>query len=179
MKKIASGNFLIALIGWGTVLFASEAIIYYTRWLVPLLSGHPSHVAPPLKFPQLWFIGKIASNAVFLWVAILLLRLYKNYRKLGYFEKDSIRLLDKVILACLFLAAIGMVQTGCEYAAELRTDQWTSLWAIANRVYRSFNRLFVLKEPQTMYLLLAAILWGIRQFVIQALNVKKENELFI
>ena len=177
MKKHA--NSLIAIIGWGTLIFSTEALIYYTRWFIPLLSGHHSYIAPPVNFPQLWFIGKIASNAIFLWVAILLLRLYRNYRKRGYFEKDSLRVLDKVILACLLLAFIGLIATGFEYAPELHTERWTSLWAIANSIYRFFTRLFVLKEPQTMYLLLAAILWGVRQFVVQALNVKKENELFI
>ena len=179
MKKIGHANSLIALIGWGTVVFSSEALIYYTRWFIPLLSGHHSFVAPPVRFPALWFMGKIASNAIFLSVAILLLRLYSNYRKSGYFEKDSLRLLDKVIIACLLLAFVGLTQTAFENAAELHLNQWTSLWAILNCIYRFFTRLFVLREPQTMYLLLAAILWGVRQFVTQALNVKKENELFI
>lgn len=179
MKKPTRGSFLIALVAWGTILFSAQAVIYYVRWFVPLLAGHRSFVAPPVKIPQLWFIGKIASNAIFLWVGILLLMLYRKYRRSGYFEKDSLRVLDRVILACVSLAFLGFVQTICENSNELQIEQWTSLWSISNLLFRFFTRLLVLKEPQTMYLLLAAILWGVRQFVVQALSVKKENELFI
>ena len=179
MKKLMQGNFLIALIGWGAVLLSAEALIYYTRWFIPLLTGHHSFVAPPVNIPELWFIGKIASNAIFLWVGVLLLRLYTKYRRSGYFEKGSADILNKVIVACLALAFIGFVQTICENADALHINQWTSLWAVANSLWRFFTHLIVLREPQTMYLLLAAIVWGIKQFVSQALNVKRENELII
>jgi hypothetical protein len=46
-------------------------------------------------------------------------------------------------------------------------------------VYGEDREQWHLLEPQTMYLLLAAILCGLRQFVVQALTVKKENDLFI
>ena len=105
--------------------------------------------------------------------------LFKRYRKDGYFDKASLRVLDKVILACVALAVLGFVQTIVENVDEFHTEQWTSVWGVANRIYRFFTRMLILKEPQTMYLLLAAILCGIRQFVLQALNVKKENDLFI
>src|SRR5581483_2319273 len=101
MKKLMQGNFLFALVGWGTVLFSAQAIIYYIRWFFPLLSGHHSFVAPPVKNPQLWFVLKIASNGIFLWVGLLLLRLYKKYYRRGYFEKDSLRVLGRVIFSCV------------------------------------------------------------------------------
>ena len=179
MKKLTQGNFLFALVGWGTVLFSAEAIIYYIRWFFPSLAGHHSFVAPPVKVPQLWFIVKIASNSIFLWVGLLLLRLYRKYCKRGYFEKESLRILDRVIFACLSLALLGFIQTVCENSDEFHTEQWASLWSISNRLLRFFTRQLVLREPQTMYLLLAAILWSVRQFVVRALSVKKENELFI
>ena len=179
MKKLIQGNFLIALIGWATLCFSVEAIIYYTRWFVPLLAGHPSFVAPPVKFPELWFIAKIASNGIFLWVGILLLGLFKKYKRNGYFDKDSLRVLDKVILSCIALAFLGFLRTLVENFGELHTEDWTSAWGVANRLWRFFTRMLIFKEPQTMYLLLAAILCGIRQFVVQALSVKKENDLFI
>ena len=111
MKKLIQGNFLIALTGWATVFFSVEAIVYFTRWFIPLLTGHHSFVAPPVRIPQLWFMVKIANNGIFLWVGILLLTLYKKYRKAGYFDKPSLRILDKVILACVALAVLGFIQT--------------------------------------------------------------------
>lgn len=179
MKTLKRSNFLIALVGCGAVLLSAQALIYYIRWFVPLLTEHHSFIAPPVKIPELWFITKIAGNFIFLWVGVLLLTLYRKYQRTGYFEKDSLRLLDRVIIACLSLAFLGFVNTICENSDELYTDQWTSLWSISNSLFRFFTRLLVLKEPQTMYLLLAAILWGVRQFVGEALKVKKENESFI
>jgi len=179
MKGLKNGDLLIALVAWGTILLSTQALVYYIRWLVPLLMGRHSFVAPDTKTPQIWFFVKIATNAIFLWIGVLLQRLYRKYRKTGYFEKDSLRLLNHVIIACLSLAFLGFVKTICENADELHTGQWTSLWGISNRLLRFFTRQIVFREPVTIYLLLAAILWGIRQFIIQALNVKKENELFI
>lgn len=179
MKKLIQGNFVIALVGWGTVFFSVEAIVYFTRWFIPLLTGRHSFVAPPVRVPQLWFMVKIASNGIFLWVGILLLRLFKKYQRNGYFDRDSLRVLDKVIIACVSLAFLGFIQTIVENADELHVEQWSSFWGIANRIYRFFTRMLVFKEPQTMYWLLAAILCGLRQFVVQALTVKKENDLFI
>lgn len=179
MKILRRGEFLIALIGWAAVLLSAQAIIYYVRWFIPLLTEHHSFIAPSVKNPQFWFITKIASNLIFLWVSVLLLKLYKKYRRSGYFEQDSIRLLNSVIIACLSLAFLGFVNTICENADELHIEQWNSLWSISNLLFRFFTRLLVLKEPQTMYLLLGAILWGVRQFVMQALQIKKENESFI
>ena len=179
MKRLTRGNFLIALLGWGTILFSAQAFIYYARWFAPLLTGHHSFVAPDVKIPQLWFIAKIAGNSIFLWVGILLLLLNKRYNRRGYFDRDSLHILDKVIVACLSLALLGFAVTISENAGELHTDQWSSLWSSTNLLWRFVTRQLVQKEPQTMYLLLAAIIWGIRQFVVQALDVKKENELFI
>lgn len=38
---------------------------------------------------------------------------------------------------------------------------------------------FKSREPQTMYFLLAIILWAVRQFVSKALVIKTENEAFV
>ncbi|MBC9931049.1 DUF2975 domain-containing protein [Chitinophaga qingshengii] len=127
----------------------------------------------------MWFIGKIISNAVFLSVGILLLKLFTNYRKSGFLGKESLRIFDWVIISCLILAFLGFTQTVCDNFYEVHLEQWTSLWSISNLLLRSFTRLLVFREPQTMYLLVAAILWAVRQFVVKAVTLKKENELFI
>ena len=178
MNKPRSVNLLIGLI-CGTILFSTEALIYYIRWFIPFLSSQHSYIVPPDKMPFIWFVGKIISNAIFLSVGILLLKFFRKYRKSGFFGKDSLRIFDWVIISCLGLALLGIVQTICDNFYEVHTEQWTSLWSISNLLLRSFTRLLVFKEPQTMYLLLAAILWAVRQFVDKALILKKENELFI
>jgi hypothetical protein len=62
---------------------------------------------------------------------------------------------------------------------KVRLQQWTSPVSIANLALRSFTRLLILKEPQTMYFLLAIILWSVKQFVAKALIIKHENESFV
>jgi len=179
MNKYRQNNLLIALIGWGAILFSAEALIYYTRWFIPLLTSGHSFVAPPVNIPELWFMLMIGSNLIFLAVGMLLLRLHRKYLKSGYFEKDSLHILDWVTILSLCLAFLGVIQTIFENFNELHTEGWVSVWSTSNGLFRFFTRLLILKAPQTMYFLFAAIMWAVRQFVVQALNVKKENEAFI
>ncbi|MBV8255275.1 MAG: hypothetical protein JO154_21930 [Chitinophaga sp.] len=178
MNKL-QGRHLIGLVAWATVVSSAVALIYFTRWLIPLLSGQHSYVAPSTGIPVLWFVVKIASYSIFMTVGILLLRLYRKHKRAGYFAEDSIRVFDKVIISCLILALLGFIQTFFNNIDALHTDEWTSVWAITNRLLQFSMHFFVLNEPQTMYLLLAAILWIVRQFVVRAIVVKNENESFI
>ena len=84
-----------------------------------------------------------------------------------------------MIFACLGLGALGAAKTVMNNFSEVHTMEWTSLVSILNLVLRSFTRLLIINSPQTVYLLLAAILWVVKQFVITALEVKRENESFI
>lgn len=179
MIKTKSSGILINLVVYGIIFFSAEALIYYIRWFIPFLTSRHSYIVPPDKMPLIWFIGKIVSNAVFLSVSILLLRLFRKYRKSGFLAQDSLRIFDWVIISCLILAFLGLVQTVCDNFYEMHVEQWTSPWSISNLLLRSFTRLLVFKDPQTMYLLIAAILWAVRQFVGKAITLKKENELFI
>jgi hypothetical protein len=179
MGKAKYSTPTINLVLWTTTFFSAEALVYYVRWFIPFLADRHSYLVPPDKVPFLWFLVKIGSNIIFLSVSILLLKLFKRYRKTGFLDKDSLRIFDWVTLSCLSLAFLGFVQTICDNFYEVHTEQWTSVWGVSNLLLRSFTRLLVFREPQTMYVLLAAIVWVIRQFVGKALLVKKENELFV
>ena len=167
------------LLLYAIIVFSSQALIYHIRWFVPFLADGHSYLVPPGKTAIIWFVAKIFSNAIFLTVSLLLLRFYRKFSKTGFLEKDSLRMFDIVISACLLLAVLGITQTICDNIHELHMQEWTSLWGIANLLFRSFTLLLVLREPQTLYFLVAALLWLVRQFVPKALTLKKENELFI
>ena len=179
MRKLISGSFLIGLIAVATVLLSLQAIVYYIRWFIPFLTSHHSYILPPGKTGAVWFIVKILSNTIFLTVGILLLQLFTRLRADGFFGKESLRALDFLILSCLGLALLGFASTISDNISDLHFHEWSSPWAAVNRTYRFITHQFVLREPQTMYVLLAAILWAVRQFVEKALTVKKENESFI
>lgn len=179
MRKLNRGSILIGLIAVATILLSLQAIIYYVRWFVPFLNSHHSYIVPPGKTAIIWFVIKIITNTIFLIVGILLLKLYRQFRTSGYFGKESLRVLDFFVLSCLGLAILGLFQTICDNISDLHFNEWSSAWATANRIYRFITHQFVLRDPQTMYILLAAILWSVRQFVEKALTVKKENESFI
>ena len=179
MSKTKPSGVLINLVLSAIIFFSAEALIYYIRWFIPFLITRHSYIAPPDKMPLMWFIGKIVSNAIFLSVSLLLFQFFRKYRKSGFLGKDSLHIFDWVIISCLSLALLGFAQTVCDNFFEIHTEQWTSLWSISNLLLRSFTMLLVFREPQTMYLLIAAILWAVRQFVVKAIIVKKENELFI
>jgi len=179
MRKLIHSSLLIGLIAVATVFLSLQAIVYYIRWFIPFLNSHHSYILPPGKTGAVWFLIKILSNMIFLTVGILLLRLFRQFRASGYFGKESLHALDFFILACLGLALLGFAQTIFDNISDLHFREWSSPWAAANRAYRFITHEFVLREPQTMYILLAAILWAVRQFVEKALTVKTENESFI
>jgi hypothetical protein len=170
---------LIRLALWAAIFFSAEALIYYLRWFVPYLHHRTAGVVPPGNIPLLWFIIKIVDNSIFLTVGGLLIRLINKYYRTGFFDEESLKVLNGVILSCIGLALLGAVQTVANNFYEVHVDQWTSPQGFANRIYRVFTRLLIFREPETMYFLLAIILWAVRQFVSKALVIKSENEAIV
>ena len=171
---------LVKVVLWVVIYFSALALVYHTRWFFPYLINNNNHaVVPPNEVPLVWFIVQICSNLIFLYVSWLLLRLFKRYQQTGYFDSESVKVLNGVIFSCLGLAILGAVKIVITNFSEVHFGEWTSIVAISNLALRSFTRLLVFNGPQTIYLLLAMILWAVKQYVTAALDVKKENELFI
>jgi hypothetical protein len=178
-KKQSSSISPIKLVLWAAIFFSAEALVYYIRWFIPFLSNKTVNVVPSGNMPILWFIIKIVENIIFLVVGGLLIRLMNKYNRTGFFDEESLKVLNGVIFSCIGLALLGAVQTVVNNFYEVHFDQWTSLKSFANLAFRSFTRLLILREPETMYFLLAIILWAIRQFVSKALVIKSENEAIV
>ncbi len=180
MRNIRISKMLgIQIVLWITIFFSGEALIYHVRWFVPFLTSQMSYIVPAGHTPLVWFMVQILSDCIFLYVGYLLIRLFGNYRRTGFFDEKSLKVFDGVILACIALAVLGAGQTILNNWNEVHINQWNSLEAISNLLFRSFTNLIVFREPQTMYFLLAIILWAVKQFVTKALFVKSENEAFI
>jgi hypothetical protein len=176
--KVAS-LFLIKAIVLSVIFFSGLALLYHVRWFIPFLQ-HKSTV--PYLHDQasvIWYVIQLSNNLIFLFVGVLLMRLLRNYTKSGFFDARSLQVFDVVILSCILLAMLGSILTVYNNFNEVHLDDWTSVESVANLLFRSFTRLLVFKEPQTMYFLLAIILWVVRQFVSKALLVKEENEAFV
>jgi hypothetical protein len=170
---------IIKLVLWAFVIFSAEALIYNIRWFIPYLAGKTANVVQEGKMPMLWFVAQICSNAMFLAVGIQLIFLYREYRQTGFFDKESLRVFNTVIISCGALAVLGVVQTIANTFYEVHFNEWTSVAGIANLLLRSFTRLLVLREPVTIYFPLAIILWVVKQFVTKAIILKNENESFV
>lgn len=170
---------LIKLALWSLILFSATALVYHTRWFIPFLNDRPTPVLFGDQLPALWFIVQICSNVIFLIVGILLLRLFRHYGQTGFFDRHALRAFDITIYCCFGLALLRVVQTVSNNFYEVQLEQWTSFAAIANLTFRSFTRLLVFKEPETLYFLLAIVLWVVKQFVSRALVIKRENESFV
>jgi len=180
IKPKISRLILIKVVLWATIYFSGLALIYHTRWFVTFLLNNNVHfVVPVNEVPFVWFIIQICTNLIFLYVSYLLIKLFKRYRKTGYFDEESLKVFNGVILSCLGLAILGATKIAVNNFSEVHIAEWNSFAAIINLFFRSFTRLLVINGPQTMYLLLAIILWSVKQFVTSALDVKKENESFV
>jgi hypothetical protein len=169
----------VKVILWGTIFFSAEGLLYSVRWFIPFLKNNTSYIVPLGKMPLLWFLVQIFENIIFLLVGGLLIRLVNKYKRTGFFDEESLKVLNGVILSCVALALLGAIQTIANNLYEVHFDRWTSLASVANLAYRSFTKLVILREPQTMYLLLAIILWVVKQFVSKALVIKRDHEAIV
>jgi hypothetical protein len=113
-----------------------------------------------------------------LFVAYLLIKLFNKFQKTGYFDKECIVVLDRIIFSCIGLAILGVIKLGFSNYNDIQVSEIKEVSEL-NLFIRFFTNILVLKEPQTMYLLIASILWTVKQFVNNAIFVKRENEKFI
>ncbi len=180
MKRptISKAGFIKAIL-WGIICFSSLALVYHIRWFIPFLNDSSTHIVPEGQEPLVWFIVQICNNIIFLLVGYLLIRLFAKYQQTGFFDKESLQVLKGVIISCIALGLLGAVQNITNNFNEVHINQWTSIEGILNLSFRTFTNLLLFREPQTMYFLLAIILWVVKQFVTKALFVKTENEAFI
>ena|SRR5688500_15357427 len=169
----------IKAILWGAIFFSALALVYHIRWFIPFLQSKTNFVIPNEQVSIVWYVVQIGSNIIFLLISYLLMKLFKKYQQTGFFDTESLRVFDIVILSCIVLALFGSVLTVYNNYNEVHLEQWTTFTGVVNLISRSFTRLLVFKEPQTMYFLLAVILWAVKQFVSKALFIKKENEAFV
>jgi hypothetical protein len=178
-KKQTSNLILIKIVLWGAIFFSAEALVYHIRWFIPFLSNKITYVVPDGKMPFIWFVVQICDNIIFLLVGLLLIRLFSKYTKTGFFDKGSLKVFNGVIISCVALALLGAIQTTINNFYVVHFNQWTSVQSVSNLLFRSFTRLLIFREPQTMYFFLAIILWAVKQFVTKALIIKNENEAFV
>ncbi|MFY0674991.1 MAG: DUF2975 domain-containing protein [Bacteroidia bacterium] len=164
---------------WIVIMLSCSAIIYNTRWMIPYLLNSVVYKVPNGQSPMIWFITQIGSNLIFLYVGYILLRLFKNYQKQGYFEKDNLKVFDHLILSCLGLALLTVIRLAFSDFYFLPLDQYNSFEGMINLSALLILDSLTFKEPQTMYILLALIMWVVKQFVTKALSFKHENEAFI
>jgi len=170
---------LIKSVLWGTIFFSSLALMYHIRWFIPFLQNNTNGVVPDQQMPLTWFVVQICNNIIFLFVTIILFKLFTKYQQTGFFDSESLKAFDSVIISCILLALLSAVQAVSNNFYEVHFNQWTSVVSVSNLLFRSFTKLLIFQEPQTMYFLLAIILWAVKQFVSNAMIVKNENEAFI
>jgi hypothetical protein len=164
---------------WGAIFFSATALVYHIRWFIPFLSDKISYVVPNGQSPLIWFLVQICNNLIFLFVGYLLIKLFSKFQQTGFFDKQCMLVLDRIIISCIGLAILGIIKLGFSNYNDMHFSEVVNAVSGLNIFIRFFTKILVFKEPQTMYLLLATILWIVKQFVNNAIFVKAENEKFI
>lgn len=178
-KSKISNLTLIRIVLWGTIYFSTVALVYHLRWFIPFLLSNTVNVVPDDQMPFLWFIVQISKNIIFIIVGLFLVKLFKKYQKTSFFDKESLKVFNVVIISSIGLGLLGAILTISNNFNEVHFHDWTSIEGIANLMIRSFTSLLIIREPQTFYFLIAIILWSVKQFVYKALIIKNENEAFV
>jgi len=104
-KPLSLTSFKVVL--WGTIFFSCLAMVYHIRWFIPFLKSNTNVVISNEQVSVVWYVIQMSSNIIFILVSLLLLRLFKKYQKTGYFDMESLRVFDIVILSCVILALFG------------------------------------------------------------------------
>ena len=180
MSKTALPSLIFAkAVLWGTIFCSCLALVYHMRWFIPFLKSNTNVVIPNEQVSVVWYVVQIGSNMIFILVSFLLMKLFNKYQKTGFFDAESLKVFDTVILSCVLLALFGSVLTVYNNYKEIHLEDGTTFTGIVNLIFRSFTNLLVFRAPQTMYFLLALVLWAVKQFVTKALILKSENEAFV
>ena len=155
------------------------ALVYHLRWFIPFLKSNTNVVLPNEQVSVVFFVVQISGNIIFTLVSFLLMQLFDKYQKTGFFDTRSVKVFDIVITCCVVLALSGSILTVYNNYNQVHIEDWTTFAGVVNLLFRSFTNVLVFNEPQTMYVLLALVLWAVKQFVAKALILKKENEAFV
>jgi hypothetical protein len=89
---------LISIVLWAAISFSTLALVYHVRWFIPFLQGEIAAVVPPDHIPFIWFLVRICSNIIFLIVGFLLVKLFRKYRKTGFFDEGSLKVFDEAFI---------------------------------------------------------------------------------
>ena len=180
MNTVNSAKLLIVKIALACIAFYSLlALVFHIRWFVFfLITGIPGKV-PAGQLPFVWFPVQILSNIIFLIVTYQLLFLFLKYQKLGFFDRSALRVFNIVILTCISFACLASIQTISSNLSEVHLSDWRSIDGSLNLLFRTFTNLLVFREPQSLFLLLSIILWVVKQFVCNALELKTESDSII
>jgi len=164
---------------WCIVFFSFLALVFHVRWFIPCLINKVSYTVPPGQNLVGWFLVQITSNILFLYVSLLLIRLIRNYQRTKFLDAKSFKVLNVIIAACLLLALMGAGQFIANHYSEMKIESWVSAYGILNGLLRVLVKFLFIENPQTMYFLIAMIVWVLKQFIVKALEIKNENESFI
>ena len=178
-KRKTPSTLIIKIILWVIIFYSALALIYHVRWFIPALKNNIVMNVPLGEAPILWFTFQALSDILFVCNGVLLLNIFRKYNNDKFFDISSIKVFNVSIASCIILAFFGFIKTFVNNFKEVHFDQWQSFESITNLAFRSFTNLLVFREPQTILLLMAIILWVVKQFTRQALVIKKENESFI
>jgi hypothetical protein len=180
MNTVNPAKLLIVKIALACIAFYSLlALVFHIRWFVPFLVTGIAGNVPAGQLPLVWFPVQILSNIIFLIVAYHLLFLFLRYQKLGFFDRSALRVFNVAIFACISFACLASIQVVSSNLSEAHLNDWNSIDGSLNLLFRTFTNLLVLREPQSLFLLLSIILWVVKQFVCNALELKAESDSII
>ena len=169
---------ILKFVLWVIMFFSGLSLVYLSHWFykfnIDPVKYKPMNTGGIL--PNIWFPTQIMSYMVFLFVGYSLFRLFSKYKSTGYFGYENLKLFDYLIFACLLLAVLGAGQLAITNYYQMY-DHFASPIIYLNAFARFCFKLF--DAPETLFLLLAMVLWAVKQFVGKALEIKSENEKFI
>ncbi|WP_207424129.1 hypothetical protein [Desertivirga brevis] len=178
MKK--SSTLLLVKLSLASIIgYSLLALIFHIRWFVPFIMSGSVGTVPDHQLPVIWFPVQIASNIIFLVVGYNLIGLFIRYQKVRFFDTSALRVFNLIIGACILFAVLQSILSVSSNFKEVHLNHWNTMEGALNLAFRTVTKLLVFQEPQSLLILLAVVIWAVKQFVIEALELKIENDSII
>ena len=190
MKKIKYCMYALMLVST-IVLFS------HTASFAMYLAGSNTELLAIGASPMAWFIVQIFTKLLFILVGYLTIKLVEQYENIGFFEAQSLVYFNYIALACIGMAVLQASSFATDIYLGLQvqvipesqlfqdpTMLEESVLAFRSSIFMMaaihfVTKLFIGENPQTMYFMMALVVFTIKHFVKKALLIQADNQSII
>ena len=181
------------------MLISTVVLFYHTASFAGYLADSNTELLNVGASATAWFIVQIFTKLLFILVGYLTIKLVEQYENIGFFEAQSLVYFNYIALACICMAVLQASSFATDIYLGLQvqvipenqlfqepepTMLEESVLAFRSSIFMMaaihfVTKLFIGENPQTMYFMMALVVFTIKHFVKKALLIQADNQSII